>query len=51
MHDKYFKTKSKEVVQGNRAKNPQAYFCILRTFLVKIDVVIRSFLFVLKERR
>lgn len=48
---KKYKTNQKQVVQGNRAKNPQTYFCTSRTFLVKINVVIRSFSFVLKERR
>jgi hypothetical protein len=48
---KIYKTNQKQVVQGNQAKNPQTYFCTSRTFLVKINVVIRSFSFVLKERR
>ena len=34
---------------GNRIKNPQSYFCTLRTFFMKINEVIRSFSFVLKK--
>lgn len=48
---KKYKTNQKQVVQGNRAKNPQTYFSTSRTFLVKINAVIRGFSFVLRERK